>query len=223
MKFGKSPQGSSIDFSRITEDFRNLNQNDPSSWPLIPRLVALVAIVAVVIALGWWFFWSNQWSELESSRNREGQLKASWLDKKRQAINLDLLKAQLEEIDQQFGALLRQLPNRAQMDALLQDINQVGLEEGLEFELFRPSKDRIHDFYAEMPVHIRVIGSFHELGEFAGGTARMPRIVALNNIAISQSQSDANLLVLEGEVVTYRYLEPSEMPQPKTQQTRRRR
>lgn len=222
MKFGKGAGGSSsVDFSRITEDFRNLDPQDPGAWPLVPRIAFLIGIVAIVVLVAWWFDWSNQWDSLERSRQEEDKLKQSWTDKKRQAVNLDVLKKQLEEIDQQFGALLRQLPNRAQMDALLQDINQVGLQEGLQFELFKPGADRIHEFYAEMPVHIKVVGTFHELGEFAGGTARMSRIVALNNLAINKVP-DSDLLNLEGDVVTYRYLDSEELAQQR-QKTQGRR
>ena len=212
MKFGKGSGSSSIDFSRMADDFRNLDPQDPGAWPVVPRIALLIGIVAVVILGAWWFDWSNQWESLEESRNKEVQLKDTWKDRKRQAVNLDVLKKQLEEIDQQFGALLRQLPNKAQMDALLQDINQVGLDVGLQFERFKPEGDRIHEFYAEMPVQIEVLGTFHELGEFAGGTAKMPRIVVLSDMSIER-EKDSELLKMRGNVVTYRYLDSEELKQ----------
>ncbi len=219
MKINKA---SSLDFARIAEDFRDLDPQDPTAWPLVPRVLLLIGIVVAVLVAAWWFDWSNQWESLEQSRVREGQLKQSWLDKKRQAVNLDLLKKQLEEIDQQFGTLLRQLPNKAEMDALLQDVNKIGLEGGLQFELFKPGSDRPHDFYVEMPVAIKVLGAFHELGEFAGGTAQMPRIVALSDMSIEKDpQSD--LLIMQGNVVTYRYFDNEELAKQRAESGGKRR
>jgi type IV pilus assembly protein PilO len=139
----------------------------------------------------------------------EQQLRESWMSKKRQAVNLDEHRRQLEEIDRQFGALLKQLPNRAEMDSLLSDINQAGLGRGLQFELFKPGADVVKEFYAEMPIDIRVTGSYHDLGEFASDVARMPRIVTLNNVSLSADKDGR--LKLEAKAVTYRYLDDDEL------------
>ncbi len=199
------------DLQRLAQDFKDLDPNDPGLWPLAPRLAAALAVLLATVAAFWWFDWRSQAERLERSAAEELQLRESWVTKKRQAVNLDEHRRQLAEIDRQFGALLKQLPNRAEMDSLLSDLNQAGLGRGLQFELFKPGADLVKEFYAEMPIEIRVTGGYHELGEFVSDIARMPRIVTLNDIAL-ESGKDGRL-ELEAKAVTYRYLDEEELAQ----------
>jgi type IV pilus assembly protein PilO len=206
----------SIDFERLSQDFKGLDPNDPGAWPLAPRVAVFVALLVVVVALAWWFDWRDQAALLEQRETEEVQLRQDWLTKKRLAVNLDAYKLQLEETDRQFGALLKQLPNRAEMDSLLSDINQAGLGRGLQFELFKPGADVVKDFYAEMPIDVRVVGAYDDLGAFAEDVARMPRIVTLNDVAV-ESQKDGKLK-LEAKAITYRYLDEEELAQKRQQE-----
>lgn len=201
----------SIDFQRLQQDFQNLDPNDPGAWPLAPRVAVFVFLFVATIAAAWWFDWSDQGILLEQREAEEQQLRQDWLGKKRLAVNLDEHKRQLAEIDRQFGALLKQLPNRAEMDSLLSDINQAGLGRGLLFELFKPGSDQVKEFYAEMPIEIRVTGGYHDLGEFASDVARMPRIVTLNNISLDAAAEGR--LKLDAKATTYRYLDEEEVAQ----------
>lgn len=201
----------SFDFQRFQNDFRGLDPNDPGVWPLAPRVVVFIGLLAATLVLAWWFDWSEQAVVLEQRQAEEQQLRQDWVSKKRLAVNLEEHRRQLAEIDRQFGALLKQLPNRAEMDSLLSDINQAGLGRGLQFELFKPGSDQIKEFYAEMPIDVRITGSYHDLGEFASDVARMPRIVTLNNIALD-SGADGRLK-LDAKAVTYRYLDEDELSQ----------
>jgi len=200
-----------IDFNRLAQDFKGLDPNDPGLWPVAPRVAVFVALLALTIAGFWWFDWQDQVATLQQRQNEEIQLRDSWVAKKRQAVNLEEHRRQLEEIDRQFGALLKQLPNRAEMDSLLSNINQAGLGRGLQFELFKPGADVVKEFYAEMPIDVRLTGVYHDLGEFVADVARMPRIVTLNNIAI-QAEKDGRLK-LETKATTYRYLDEEELAQ----------
>ncbi|ANQ86810.1 type 4 fimbrial biogenesis protein [Azoarcus olearius] len=199
----------SFDFERLAQDFKGLNANDPGTWPLAPRVAVFVGLLAVTLAAAWWFDWRDQAQTLTQREAEEVQLRQDWVSKKKQAISLDEHKRQLAEIDRQFGALLKQLPNRAEMDSLLSDINQAGLGRGLQFELFKPGADQVKDFYAEMPIDLIVTGGYHDLGEFAADVARMPRIVTLNNVAL-ESAKDGRLK-LNAKAITYRYLDEEEL------------
>ncbi|MDO9600021.1 MAG: type 4a pilus biogenesis protein PilO [Azoarcus sp.] len=200
-----------FDFQRFQQDFRGLDPNDPGVWPLAPRVAVFIFLLVATVAAAWWFDWSEQALVLEQRQAEEQQLRQDWISKKRLAVNLEEHKRQLAEIDRQFGALLKQLPNRAEMDSLLSDINQAGLGRGLQFELFKPGNDQIKDFYAEMPIDVRITGSYHDLGEFAADVARMPRIVTLNNIALDAAADGR--LKLDAKAVTYRYLDEDELSQ----------
>lgn len=157
-----------VDFKKYVDEFRNLNARDPGTWPAIPKIAALLGILVVLPVAGYFLDWQEQIDELERGRQEEIKLKGEYLNKKRQAVNLDLHAQQLREIDTQFGALLRQLPNRSQMDALLVDINQAGLGRGLQFELFKPaSSESVREFYAELPIQVKVLGTYHDMGAFA--------------------------------------------------------
>ncbi|AVR87767.1 type 4a pilus biogenesis protein PilO [Thauera aromatica] len=199
------------DLQRLAQDFKDLDPNDPGLWPLAPRLAAVLALLLATVAAFWWFDWRSQAERLERSAAEELQLREGWVTKKRQAVNLDEHRRQLAEIDRQFGALLKQLPNRAEMDSLLSDLNQAGLGRGLQFELFKPGADLVKEFYAEMPIAIRVTGGYHELGEFVSDIARLPRIVTLNDIALKVGKDGR--LELEAKAVTYRYLDEEELAQ----------
>ncbi len=200
-----------IDLQRLAQDFKGLDPNDPGVWPDAPRVAVYVGLLVATLAAFWWFDWQELTDTLTQREAEEVQLRESWVGKKRQAVNLEEHKRQLAEIDRQFGALLKQLPNRAEMDSLLSDINQAGLGRGLQFELFKPGADVIKDFYAEMPIDIRVTGTYHDLGEFASDVARMPRIVTLNDVALSADKDGK--LKLEAKAVTYRYLDEEELAQ----------
>lgn len=209
----KLPTVSAIDFQSVAEDFRRLNPNDPGVWPLIPKVVILLAVFVFLIAVGWWFVWQEQIDQLALKQTQEIQLKEEFLNKKRQAVNLDLYVQQLSEIDRSFGALLKQLPNKSEVDALLVEINQAGMGRGLQFELFKPGQEVIKDFYAELPISVRLTGSYHDLGAFAGDIGRLSRIVTLNNLKVS-AQKD-NSLVLDAVTKTFRYLDEDEVAKQK--------
>ena len=200
-----------FDFARLAQDFKGLDPNDAGLWPAAPRVVVFIALLALTIAGFWWFDWQDQVATLEQRQAEETQLRDSWVAKKRQAVNLEEHRRQLAEIDRQFGALLKQLPNRAEMDSLLSDINQAGLGRGLQFELFKPGSDVVKEFYAEMPIDVRVSGVYHDLGEFVADVARMPRIVTLNNVGV-EADKDGRLK-LDTKATTYRYLDEEELAQ----------
>lgn len=206
-----SPVGKvqSLDLARLADDFRSLDPKDPGLWPLAPRIVILLFTLVLLLAAVWWFDWKDQLADYEQKQEQEVKLKEEWLNKKRQAINLDEHRKQLAEIDRQFGALLKQLPNKAEMESLLVDINQAGLGRGLQFELFKPGVETVKEFYAEMPITVRLTGSYHDLGAFAGDVAKLPRIVTLNDVALDGTAGPT--MKLEATATTYRYLDEEEM------------
>jgi type IV pilus assembly protein PilO len=202
-----------IDFQAIADDFRFLNPNDPAAWPPIPKMAALAGILLALVVAGWWFLWSDQLVELETKQKEEETLKLQYLDKKKQAVNLDLYIEQLAEIDRSFGALLKQLPNKSEIEALLIEVNQAGLGRGLQFDLFRPGAEQVKDFYAELPIAVKIIGGYHDFGAFAADIAKLPRIVTLNNIAIVPGKDGA--LALDATTKTFRYLDEEEVAKQK--------
>ena len=211
MSFDLAALREGIDFRRLAEDFKGLDPQDPGMWPTAPRIVVAVLLLVLTVAGFWWFDWQDQVKTLAAREAEEVQLRESWLTKKRQAVNLEEHRRQLAEIDRQFGALLKQLPNRAEMDSLLSDINQAGLGRGLQFELFKPGTDVIKEFYAEMPIDVRVTGIYHDLGEFVADLASMPRMVTLNDVGIDADKDGR--LKLQAKAVTYRYLDEEELAQ----------
>ncbi|MEY2631664.1 MAG: hypothetical protein RIR00_318 [Pseudomonadota bacterium] len=208
----KAPSLPKVDFNALADEFRNLNPNDPSVWPLLPRLALFLALFSVLLAAGWWFLWSDQLDTLTARENDEVRLKQEYVDKKKQAVNKDLYSQQLEEIDRSFGALLKQLPNKSEIEALLVEINQAGLGRGLQFELFRPGAESVKEFYAELPIVVRITGNYHDIGAFAADIAKLPRIVTLNNVALSPNQ---NGLALDAVTKTFRYLDEQEVAKQK--------
>jgi type IV pilus assembly protein PilO len=199
-----------VNLNAILDEFKRTNWKDPGTWHTLPKVfVWLVIIVAVPVA-GFLADTSSQIDQLEELRTRETKLKEEYLGKKRQAINLDLHRQQLREIDTQFGALLRQLPNRSQMDALLVDINQAGLGRGLQFDLFRPAPSEItREFYAERPIAVKVVGNYHDMGAFASDVGQLPRIVTLNDVTITAGKD--NQLTMDATARTFRYLDEDEI------------
>jgi type IV pilus assembly protein PilO len=195
------------------QDFNQIDLKTAGNLPLPVKAVLLGVMLLLIVAAGYWFVWSPSLEELDQAKAKEGQLREVFVTKKRQAINLDAYKKQMVEIERTFGALLKQLPDKSQMDGLLTDINQVGLERGLEFELFKPGQEVVADFYAEMPISIKVIGNYHDLGLFAADVSRLSRIVTLNDIAISSANKDSkdSKLVMEAVAKTYRYLDANEV------------
>ena len=202
-----------IDFQAIADDFRYLNPNDPGAWPLVPKLTMLFGLFVVLLVAGWWFLWSDQLAELEGKQKEEETLKQQYLDKKKQAVNLDLYIEQLAEIDRSFGALLKQLPNKSEIEALLIEVNQAGLGRGLQFDLFRPGAEQVKDFYAELPIAVQIIGGYHDFGAFAADIAKLPRIVTLNNISIVPGKD--GVLALDATTKTFRYLDEEEVARQK--------
>jgi type IV pilus assembly protein PilO len=206
-----------IDFQAIADDFRTLDPKDPGVWPLVPRIVILAGMFVALIAAAAWFGWQGQYEDLDTKRQEETKLKDDWLAKKKQAINLDAYRNQLVEIERSFGALLKQLPNAAEMESLLVDINQAGLGRGLQFELFKPGSEAVKDFYAELPITVNLSGSYHDFGSFAGDIAKLPRIVTLNDINVIQGKS-GEVLALATTAKTFRYLDEEEMTARKKQE-----
>ena len=203
-----------INFQSIVDDFKYLNPNDPGLWPIVPKLVLLLGLLAFLCLGGWWFLWSDQLSDLTAKEEEEEKLKQEFLVKKKQSVNLDLYTQQLAQIDRSFGALLKQLPQKSEIDALLAEVNQAGLGRGLQFELFRPAGEQIKDFYAELPVTVKLAGGYHDFGAFAADIAKLPRIVTLNNIAVMPIGSTGQLS-LEATLKTFRYLDESEVTKTK--------
>ena len=198
--------------NKLLEQFKYLNPQNPGTWPVLPKLLALIATLAALVAGGYFADWQGLQDELEAGVQQEAKLKDDYKGKKQQAVNLDLHRQQLREIDNSFGALLKQLPNKSQMDALLVDINQAGLGRGLQFELFKPApQESMKDFYAELPVSVRITGSYHDMGQFASDIAQLSRIVTLNDISINSASKDATVLAMDTTAKTFRYLDDEEV------------
>ena len=210
----KLPSLPQIDFKALADDFRNLNPQDVGTWPLAPRLATLVGLFILILAGGWWFLWNEQLETLTAREQEEVKLKDEFIAKKTQAANLDLYRQQLNEIDRSFGALLRQLPSKSEVEALLVEVNQSGMGRGLQFELFKPNQEIVKDFYAELPISVKINGAYHDFGAFAADIARLPRIVTLNNIAITPT-SAAGGLSLDATTKTFRYLDDEEIARQK--------
>jgi len=213
MKAPALPKLPAFDVQAMLEDFKTLDLKDPGLWPLLPRIAILSGLLIALLASAWWFGWSTQLEELEAKQQQESKLKEEWLDKKKQAVNLEEYRNQLVEIDRSFGALLRQLPNKAEMGALLVDINQAGIGRGLQFDLFKPGSEATRDFYAELPITIKLLGNYHDLGGFTGDIAKLSRIVTLNDIDITTGKDGG--LVMTTVVKTFRYLDAEEVSQQK--------
>lgn len=191
------------------DELKRLDPNKIGSWPILPKLGVLLLLLAALVFASYWFDWQDQIGQIDSAKAKEEQLRTTFLSKKKQAIDLPAYRKQLVDIESQFGALLKQLPGKSEMDALLTDINQAGLGRGLQFELFRPAaQENVKDFYAELPISVRVTGNYHDLGAFASDIGRLSRIVTLNDIALASAKDG---LTLDATAKTFRYLDESEI------------
>ncbi len=200
-----------LNLSSTVDQFRNLNTRDVSTWPVAPRIAAVMAVIALVLALGWYFSWSDQLAELQHGEDEEVTLKGQYKDKLQQAVNLEPLKKQKELAQQYVARLEKQLPSKSEMDALLSDINQAGIGRGLQFELFRPGVAVVRDYYAELPISVRLTGSYHDIAAFTSDIASLPRIVTLNNLSIAMPANATTPLSLEAVAKTFRYLDQDEV------------
>ncbi|MCK9387156.1 MAG: type 4a pilus biogenesis protein PilO [Sulfuritalea sp.] len=200
-------------------DFKTLDPKDPGLWPQAPRIVILLGLFVALIAAAWGFGaigWSVQLDELEAKKSQEAKHKEDWLNKKRQAVNLDEYRRQLAEIDRSFGALLKQLPNKAEMGDMLVDINKAAQARGLSVELFKPGGEAPREFYAEVPITLNLTGSYHDIGAFTGDIAKLPRIVTLNDINLSANPKGT--MSIRTTARTFRYLDEGEIAIQKKQQ-----
>jgi type IV pilus assembly protein PilO len=201
----------------IASQFKGLTLENVGIWPIVPRITLWVFIVAACAAIGWFAVWKSQVDELDQLRQEEGNLKSQYQQKLQQAINLDELRRQKEQVSQYVLTLEKQLPSKAEMDALLSDINQAGVGRGLQFELFRPGQVNVKDYYAELPIAVKISGRYHDLGAFTGDIANLPRIVTLNNLSMLAGKDGA--LTLDATAKTFRYLDEEEIAtQRKAQQ-----
>ncbi len=208
-----------LDFNSLVDDFKTLDPKDPGQWPVLPKMLILVGVLVGLLSAAYFLGWSGQLEELSASQAKEASLKEEWLDKKKQAVNLEAHRKQLAEIDRSFGELLKQLPNKAEMDAMIVDISQAALTRGLKVELFKPGSEARKDFYAELPISIVMSGGYNDLALFTGDIAGLPRIVTLNNIKLRPKDAKtAAVLSMDATAITYRYLDPNEVAAQKKQQ-----
>ena len=196
-----------IDFEQI----KNIDLNDVSRWPKPFKVSVIILICVAVLGAGLWFDTKSQLAALETSRNKEQELKNVFKQKARQAANLGAYKAQMEEMKRSFGTMLRQLPSKTEVAELLVDISQTGLESGLEFELFKPQSEKPVEFYSELPIKISVTGKYHEFGRFISDVAALPRIVTLQDFSIMPIKDQPDTLLMEVTAKTYRYLDEDEI------------
>ncbi len=205
-----------IDFSGLASQFSGLRGRHPGLWPTLPKLALMAGLVAGVLGAAYAGYWSGQLEELDSQVRQEEQLKLQFAEKMKQAVNLEVLRKQKEQVLQYVSQLEKQLPSKAEMDALLSDINQAGVGRGLQFELFRPGQVVVKDYYAELPIAIKLSGNYHDFGAFTSDIANLPRIVTLNNMQIAMPDRTANApasgtLTMEAIAKTFRYLDAEEI------------
>ena len=195
------------------DDFNNIDFKNAGSLPMPVKLVLLGFLFLILLGLGYWFLWSPAIDEFNQEKAKEVELRQVFLTKKAQAIKVEAYKQQMIDIEKTFGALLKQLPDKSQMDGLLTDINQAGLGRGLEFELFKPGQESVADFYAEMPIQIKIKGNYHDIGAFATDISKLSRIVTLNDMSIAPMNKDSkdSMLTMDAVAKTYRYLDSSEV------------
>ncbi|WP_424193234.1 type 4a pilus biogenesis protein PilO [Ampullimonas aquatilis] len=202
-----------IDIKELALDaanqFKGLNTEDPGTWPILPKIVSFLFVIALVIGLAWYLYVSDQLTQLDNSKQQELALRDEYKSKLQQAVNLEELKKQKEQVAQYVTLLEKQLPSKAEMDALLSDINQAGLGRGLQFELFKPGQVNLRDYYAELPINIKINGNYHDIASFTSDIAHLPRIVTLNNMNITVSKD--SVLQLEAIAKTFRYLDSDEV------------
>lgn len=194
------------------DDLRRLDPKRIGSWPLAPKFGVLGIVLALAVGAAYWFDWQNQIDLIQAEKTKEDQLRTTFIEKKKQALELPAYRKQLDDIEKQFGALLKQLPGKSEMDALLTDINQAGLGRGLQFELFKPAaQESRKDFYAELPISIKISGTYHDIGAFASDIGKLSRIVTLNDVSLA-AQKDGGL-TMDATARTFRYLDEDELAQ----------
>ena len=195
------------------DDFNNIDFKNMGALPMPVKLVLLSFVFLILMGLGYAFLWKDQLTAIDDAKAKEQELRKVFLDKKAQAIKVEAYKQQMVDIEKTFGALLKQLPDKSQMDGLLTDINQAGLGRGLEFDLFKPGQETVADFYAEMPIQIKIRGNYHDIGAFATDISKLSRIVTLNDLTIAPISKDSkeSMLSLDATAKTYRYLDDSEL------------
>ena len=200
-------------FEGAASQFRGLNPNEPGQWPLLPKALTFVAVALAMVVVGWFApgVLSSAHDDLDAERNKEPVLKADYSNKLAQAVNLGELRKQKLQVEEYVTQLEKQLPGKAEMDALLSDINQAGLGRGLQFELFKPGQVVIKDYYAELPIAIKVTGRYHDIGSFAADIANLSRIVTLHSLNISTGKELSGVLTMESTARTYRYLDQTEI------------
>jgi type IV pilus assembly protein PilO len=197
------------------DDLKNIDFNNFGSWPVPVKIGGILAVGIVILFAGFWFLIQGEWEQYTSEQQKEVGLRETYMNKKALAINLQAYRDQMEEMEQTFGSLLRQLPNTTEVPDLLVDITQAGLGRGLEFSLFRPEKEQPKDFYAEMPISVEVRGTYHELAQFISDVAALPRIVTFGDISITANAgAKDNKLTMSAKAKTYRYMESGGAPQP---------
>ncbi|MCO5120506.1 MAG: type 4a pilus biogenesis protein PilO [Burkholderiaceae bacterium] len=205
-----------IDFDGIKEQFVGLNGRHPGLWPSLPKSLLLAGIFTLIVVFAYFFYWQGLVEELDAGRAREVQLKDQYRDKMRQAVNLEVLRKQKEQVAQYVGQLEKQLPSKAEMDALLSDINQAGVGRGLQFELFKPGQVLVKEYYAELPIDIRLAGNYHDLGAFTSDISNLARIVTLENMKIEENEKTGRL-AMQAVAKTYRYLDQEEIAEQRRQ------
>jgi type IV pilus assembly protein PilO len=191
------------------DDINKLDLKTLADWPLPSKLAALALLCVAIVAAGWWFDWRGGMETLDQAKQKETELRSVFTTKKNQAINLEAYTKQLADIEQAFGALLKQLPNKQEMDALITDVNQAGLGRGLQFELFKPEAETVSEFYAETPIRVKVTGGYHDVAAFVSDVSKLSRIVTLQNISMEPAKS--GVLNMDAIVKTYRYLDEEEL------------
>jgi len=212
-------KGMNVDLNSVFEgavsQFRSLNPNEPGQWPMLPKIMTWLAVAIAMVVVGWFLLLSDAHDQLDAERAKEPTLKADYRNKLGQAVNLAELRKQKLQVEEYVTQLEKQLPGKAEMDALLSDINQAGLGRGLQFELFRPGQVVVKDYYAELPIAIRVSGRYHDIGSFAGDVANLSRIVTLHNMSIAAAPNSSGQLAMDATARTYRYLDATELEQIK--------
>ncbi len=202
-------------FGAAASQFRGLNPNEPGQWPVLPKIATWVALALAMVILGWFLLLSSADDQLQVERDKEPALKQDYRGKLAQAVNLEELRKQKLQVEEYVTQLEKQLPGKAEMDALLSDINQAGLGRGLQFELFRPGQVLVREYYAELPIALRVTGRYHDIGNFTADVANLSRIVTLHNMTISGAKDASGLLSMEATARTYRYLDANEVSEQK--------
>jgi type IV pilus assembly protein PilO len=204
-----------LDLSSLAGQFQGLKGRHAGLWPFLPRAMLLVALFTALVTAGWALYWRGLVEELDAGIAQEAQLKTKYTEKVKQAVNLDALRKQKEQVGVFVSQLEKQLPSKAEMDALLSDINQAGVGRGAQLLLFKPGQTVVREYYAELPISVRVVGNYHDLGSFASDIANLARIVTLNNVQIQpfDVRGVNTMLAMDATAKTFRYLDPEEISQ----------